>query len=177
MRIKITALALAAVLPFATVQAADNSQQGMQGRWQQGQQNWTQELKLNDSQQQQFQHKREAYRADQQKQREQFREQQKKQHEAFQKKQQSQRERHHADLRKLLTPEQRVQFDRKTERMTDSKVRPQPPRNAKHSAQYKQDKRGPKHSMHGKRHAQGKPMHGGHRHSAEPAPQPSRALR
>lgn len=159
MRIKITALALAAVLPFAAAQAADN---GPHSRWQ-GNHHWTQELKLNDNQKQQFQQKRDAYRADQQKQREQFREQQQKQHEAFQKKQQTQSERHHADLRKLLTPEQRVQFDRKFE---DNKARPQPPRNAKYNAMH--DKRGHKHSMHGKHNGHGK---------HHPAPRNSRPLR
>lgn len=164
MRIKITALALAVLLPFTAAQAADNLQAN-KGRWQHNNQNWTQELKLNESQQQQFQHRRDAYRTEQQKQRESYREQQQRQHAAFQKKQQAQRDRHHADLRTLLTPEQRLQFDRKIEA---NQARSHSPRGAKHSAMYKQDMRGHKRSMHGK------PMRDGRHH---PAPRNSRPLR
>lgn len=111
MRIKLTALALAAILPLASAQAAGNGKSSYT-KWQKNDQHWMQELGLDDKQRLQFQEKRNAYRAEQHKQRQEMNRQRKQRSDTYRREMQARHERHHNELRNLLNPEQRMAFDR-----------------------------------------------------------------
>lgn len=144
MRIKFIALALATVLPIAGAQAADRPD--MRAQWHKThQETLIQELKLDPAQQQKFLKKSEDFHSKQIKQRQEFHE-----------KQQLQHEKHRNELRKLLTPEQRVVFDRHHEKM----------KNIRDNRRQKHGRMHPKHHRHGKgmhkpmhQHQGGQPMH------------------
>lgn len=143
MKTKLIALVLSSLLPIAGVQAAEQakSQRHTQHN------SWHQELKLNAEQQRQFEQKNTAHRNKMQEQRSKWHAQQSKQKAEQLKKQQALRERHHNDLRKILTPEQRAVFDRKLEQRSAHKAYHQPAK-----MQGKHNYQGRHQGMHGKKH-------------------------
>ncbi len=151
MRIQITALALAALLPLGALQAAESGKnQPHQGRWQKNDRQWVQTLKLDEAQQQQFNKKQEAYRQSMQERRNTWQQHNSKQREEHFKKQQALQNKHHADLRKLLNNEQKALFDK---RLAQQKSR--------HQAHFEHQHKGkPQHQFRqGQHKGSGKPRH------------------
>lgn len=176
MRIKLTALALAAVLPFAGAHAADTNQHD-RNHWQKNDQRRLQALNLDERQRQQFEEKRQAHRAEQQKHHKEMQKRRLEQSDAHQRQMQAQRDRHHAELRNLLTPEQRMTFDRQQEKMQaghNQRLEQHSKRGPMHKnmqQKHKQHARHDKQRMHDKKHGtkayanrklMNKGMHGGH---------------
>lgn len=156
MKIRITALALAVLLPLTAIQAAEPDKAKQDDRWQKADRQWEQSLNLDENQRAQFQQKNEAHRVRMQEQRNKWKQQQSKQREEHFRKQQALSDRHHKDLRKLLNDEQKARFDNQLEQR---KERQQAWKNQGHKGQphHKQQRHSMQHK--GMHHKSGHRQH------------------